>query len=160
MSPTLGLLPLSGSAALLSRALSSCGLNGLERCASDPSEHLASDMPFETRSPRPVSVSSGEECPSPPVGSFLQEVWFGFFGLSVIHPAVSGYCYRHTGPPPSCVRERGPTNDIPALTLLARGPKGHGNGPQLQLGGVGFILGRLGDPPVGPSLWIGTGPPQ
>ena len=49
-----------------------------ERRANDSSECRASDLPFETRSPRPVSVLLGGGIP-PPRFIESRRVWFGFF---------------------------------------------------------------------------------
>ena len=84
--PPLGFLHLSGLRRI-SPSVSPCGLTKLNReaffvkteCrASDSSECRASDLPFETRSPRPVSVLLGGGVP-PPRFVESRRVWFGFF---------------------------------------------------------------------------------
>ena len=85
--PPLGFLHLSVLLRRISPSVSPCGLTKLNReaffvkteCrASDSSECRASELPFETRSPRPVSVLLGGGIP-PPRFIESRRVWFGFF---------------------------------------------------------------------------------
>ena len=160
--PPLGFLHLSVLLRRISPSVSPCGLTKLNReaffvkteCrASDSSECRASDLPFETRSPRPVSVLLGGGLP-PPRFVESRRVWFGFFRpFGHSPPRCHSDIYRgHLRTTQGFGRDQ-QTNYPPSTRLgLEWAPN--------QLGGRGLYWVVLGDLPVGVTNNAYTGLPQ